>query len=1171
MVSTRKLDWDHHKDKLRRFLLVDGLKIPDLQVKMENQVANVIRSLREKQYKSKFKEWGFRTNLKKEEWRVIGYKKLKRKREENKETEMILHEKSVGQERFNRQSTRYMTSLELNGIGIEGSSPKTPEGVELRTPKPEPDPLQDITAMTSMGGQEASIFSGDMMNLYALGSSAQQLTILPCVQLLSLLREKGVYERLIGTTEQSETLPLSHMLTEHPSLIFIKQTMTLISPTHNPSPAENSFNAFVYLMSNKLIKWDYKEAITAYTNIKKYLHPTALEFLFSLNSLAVEAMGEHLFQLAVWSGDATTVQFLLQRLKIDPNAQICDHYSFRVTPLEFACRHNSLDLVNVLLDAKADVTRADTLSCVFLPRKNILEDGEAENPVADILRSLIKAGAEINPQHSKPPLLQAIDHCDALAVSILLAAGANIKPDFWSPLGKAIDELNHFSIDYVLPVVSLLLGAGADPEEGFYEAAIGRHHSSFCDCLEIDGSDCTGDDEIDCLELGRYYECAIELAATFPNDELIRLLSQHGGHFCYHLLDFAAEEDILELAQDCLDHRVHRPRLSGWSAKRMTVKMATLILRYEPPNSDTVLFLAAKTEDLAFVRKVLADGAPVSWLAFERLAEWVGENMMTNLWKKCRKSDQIKNSHAMMELALRQSNLELLKALKEMELPFEIPKRRFSVLLTNIASQGNTQVLDFLISAEPSFRLNVHDFLSGLLLPAIKGNHKGMIDYLSKICPICGDKDGPSLIAAAIRNRDVALLQRLVQAGALINEVYYEDRPDAEMGFSDKKCVVRTVLSEAIEIGDRDMVHWLINAGADINARAFFSNQTLLSLAIQRKHMSIVSLLLETGADVNKKFGQSEMTMSSLEYAIDMGDIPLVGRLLSHGANVDDRALEASIGHQTRILLLLLTSYQTRHGHVYHGQGSGALNLAIRANDAEKVRLLLQFGAPVNWISPVYLKFSFFRRRYECSSAMATAIQILPNLDDSIFQLLLQYGASSINSPATMPISKTALIVAIEHDRVEVIDALIHLHANLNQPATWDHPRTPLQLAVEKGNSKVVEMLLHHGADVHAPAFFKRGATALQLACIQGDIHLIQMLLNAGASVDALPAKVDGRTAVEGAAEHGHLSALALILTLLSKSDERGRRKLNDARDLARKNGHFAVVRLLDSYIDRNI
>ncbi|KAJ6023935.1 hypothetical protein N7540_004732 [Penicillium herquei] len=67
-----------------------------------------------------------------------------------------------------------------------------------------------------------------------------------------------IYKKLFGAIERSETLPSSHMLIEHPSLVSIKQAIAMTSPTqHEPSPAENSFNSFVYLMSNKLINWDY--------------------------------------------------------------------------------------------------------------------------------------------------------------------------------------------------------------------------------------------------------------------------------------------------------------------------------------------------------------------------------------------------------------------------------------------------------------------------------------------------------------------------------------------------------------------------------------------------------------------------------------------------------------------------------------------------------------------------------------------------------------------------------------------------------------------------------------------------------------------------------------------------------------------------------------------------
>lgn len=69
---------------------------------------------RESQYETRFKKWGFRKNLAKDDWRIVGYKTLKRARVEGKETEMLLDNRVFNQKKFKRQSTRYMSVLEMN-------------------------------------------------------------------------------------------------------------------------------------------------------------------------------------------------------------------------------------------------------------------------------------------------------------------------------------------------------------------------------------------------------------------------------------------------------------------------------------------------------------------------------------------------------------------------------------------------------------------------------------------------------------------------------------------------------------------------------------------------------------------------------------------------------------------------------------------------------------------------------------------------------------------------------------------------------------------------------------------------------------------------------------------------------------------------------------------------
>ncbi|KAJ5772283.1 hypothetical protein N7520_002812 [Penicillium odoratum] len=369
------------------------------------------------------------------------------------------------------------------------------------------------------------------------------------------------------------------------------------------------------------------------------------------------------------------------------------------------------------------------------------------------------------------------------------------------------------------------------------------------------------------------------------------------------------------------------------------------------------------------------------------------------------------------------------------------------------------------------------------------------------------------------------------------------------------------------------MVRSLIQAGADVNALAFCSNRTVLDLAISLANFTIVDILLEAGADVNNPIA-IELGASALEEAVHKSNILLVQKLLSHGANIDNPVLVASVFAPIRILLILLSTHRTRHMSVFHGQGCHALQLAILRNDIEKVEILLDFGIQVNWIS---MPVPGFQRRHLPDnaqieygiSALGIAIESMGKISDSVVHLILQ-RAGSVNLPAKVCPSTSAIYLAIEKSNARAVEILISFGANVNEASTWDLSRTPLQLAAEKAQLNVVQLLLKNTADINAPAFFKGGATALQLASIRGDVEILRVLLNAGGDLSASGAEIDGRTTVEGAAEHGRLDSLMLLVTWGAYNnmgfDDAHYRK---ARNLARENGHLTVCRFLDSIINK--
>ena len=143
---------------------------------------------------------------------------------------------------------------------------------------------------------------------------------------------------------------------------------------------------------------------------------------------------------------------------------------------------------------------------------------------------------------------------------------------------------------------------------------------------------------------------------------------------------------------------------------------------------------------------------------------------------------------------------------------------------------------------------------------------------------------------------------------------------------------------------------------------------------------------------------------------------------------------------------------------------------------------------------------------------------------------------------------------------------LLESGADINAAACRNYGRTAIQAASSAINPTIIELidfLLDSGADIHAPAGLNGGVTALQGAAICGHMKIVLKSLEAGADVNAATAKYDGRTALEGAAEHGRLDMVQMLLNAGACGDSTTE-YFGWAIEMARENGHFAIVQLLE-------
>jgi ankyrin repeat protein len=132
--------------------------------------------------------------------------------------------------------------------------------------------------------------------------------------------------------------------------------------------------------------------------------------------------------------------------------------------------------------------------------------------------------------------------------------------------------------------------------------------------------------------------------------------------------------------------------------------------------------------------------------------------------------------------------------------------------------------------------------------------------------------DGTTALHWAVYNDNVALVQRLIAAGADVNAV---NRYGA------------SVMSEAATVANAAVIGQLLDAGADVESRGA-DGQTALMIVARTNRTDAAVALLERGADVNAR--ESWRGQTALMWAAAQRQPAMVRILIEHGADVDARS-----------------------------------------------------------------------------------------------------------------------------------------------------------------------------------------------------------------------------------------------------------------------------------------
>jgi ankyrin repeat protein len=460
-----------------------------------------------------------------------------------------------------------------------------------------------------------------------------------------------------------------------------------------------------------------------------------------------------------------------------------------------------------------------------------------------------------------------------------------------------------------------------------------------------------------------------------------------------------------------------------------------------------------------------------------------------------------------------------------------------------------------------------------------------------------------SLMAAAI-DGDLDLVQQAIEAGANL------DRYDWNLGYSplgmaiDRgypelvQCLLAaganphsgststTALGLAVERGESEIVQMLLPRGVDVNAPVGRDGWTALLAAIKNGHRAVVQLLVTAGANVNAwSRGETPILLAAkceereiyqylyplvntairlcadrdgeqllqatgkrriraqnrpVEKFIEMatvGNIDEVNRAIEVGIEIDEigakghTALMAAAYHGHRSIVNILLAAGADPNLLSDDDGLGtagmtALMLAagsfFASNRHQIVKLLIAGGADVNQrgaggktaIFYAALAGSGYVDCVEATIANGADLHLQDDLGHTVlsavaaaenygmFNLLMQAGAP------TAGLESIQLIQAAGAGNVERVKSLLASNVNLDLDRG-----AAIGNAVAAGHTQIVELLIQAGANVNLRD--KLGFTPIATAAYAGYGQIVQLLIDAGADTQAPAGESQSYSALE--------------------------------------------------------
>ncbi|WP_225895438.1 ankyrin repeat domain-containing protein [Dendronalium phyllosphericum] len=248
-----------------------------------------------------------------------------------------------------------------------------------------------------------------------------------------------------------------------------------------------------------------------------------------------------------------------------------------------------------------------------------------------------------------------------------------------------------------------------------------------------------------------------------------------------------------------------------------------------------------------------------------------------------------------------------------------------------------------------------------------------------------------------------------------------------------------------------DMIRFLLEHGANVNAVEPEPEHTVLEFAVQSGNVEKIRLVLDARADINyRRQGEYDVLIDAMHARNILQDenlIETLSLLISRGANVNG-----------------MSSY-----------GETAIKVAAHFGRFDAVQLLLNAGADPEQLGWTQLMYAI----------------VFESLEQ--VQLLLEQGADQNVRDCW---NRTPWLLSIQVGELAKVKLLLMAGANHNERGNCG--QTPLMYAIENNRLEVLQWLITQGCDIEATDDF--GNTVLMMAAARGATDCVRILLEAGAN-----------------------------------------------------------------------